>query len=69
MNVENSTLGEKSVGSKDEPKLQKLWECPQSEVRQNSFHCLPWGNAPVSRLRDHESNWDRSLTKSVCVES
>lgn len=65
--VENSTLGDKSIGSKDESKLQKLWECPQSEVRQNSFNCSPWGNALIWRLRDHESKRDWNLMKSVCV--
>lgn len=67
MKVENSTPDDKSLGSKDESKLQKLWQCPQSEVRRNSFNCLHWGNALISRFRDHESKQDWNLRKSVCV--
>lgn len=65
--VENSTLDDKSLGPKDESRFQTLWECPQSEVRQNSSGCLHGGNALISRLRDRESKRDWNLTKSLCV--
>lgn len=67
MKVKNPTLDDKSLGSNDESELQKLWECPQSEVRQNSLNCLHWGNTLISRLRDHESKRDWNLMKSLCV--
>ena len=45
MKVENSTLNDKSIRSKDESKFQKLWDCPQSEVKL-SIACI--GETPLS---------------------
>lgn len=65
MKVENSTLNDKSIRSKDESKFQKLWGL--SSVRSETLNCLHWGNTLVSRFGDHESKPRTGTSLSLCV--
>lgn len=64
--VENFTLDDKSLGPKDESKFQTLWECPQSEVRQNSSGCLRW-ETPWSLGLGIVSQSGTGTSRSLCV--